>query len=102
MIRSGDISARGDSDAGLYVAVLSNATHLQAGTGRLIVCPFVPGPLPEEAMPLVVPVAEPEGVLLPELVQWLPASALDAAIGNVGGPALRQAASIVGALVDHC
>lgn len=67
MIRSGDISARGDTDAGLYVAVLSNSTHLQAG----------------------------------ELVQWLPASALDAAIGNIGGPALRRAASIVGAPVDH-
>jgi len=31
VIRSGDISARGDTDAGLYVAVLSNSTHLQAG-----------------------------------------------------------------------
>lgn len=101
MIRSGDVAARRDADPGLYVAVLSNGTHLNAATGRLIVCPFIPGPLPDEAMALVVPVAEPDGVLLPELVQWLPSSALDTAIGNVGRPALRQAASIVGALVDH-
>ena len=101
MIVPGAVMARGDTDSDLYVAVLSNNTHLSAGTGRVVVCPFIPGPLPEEAMALVVPVTTPEGVLLPELVQWLPSSALDTAVGNVGRAALRRAASMVGALIDH-
>lgn len=101
MISPGDIVPRRDSDHELYVAVLSNTHHLAADTGRLIACPFVPGRLPDDVMALVVSVEQPEGVLLPELVQWLPSSALDEPIGTVGAVALRETASIVTALISY-
>ena len=41
---------RRDSDDELYVAVVSNAIHLAADTGRVITCPFIPGRLPDDAM----------------------------------------------------
>ena len=50
MITPGDIAPRRDSDHELYVAVLSNAIHLAADTGRVITCPFIPGRLPDDAM----------------------------------------------------
>lgn len=100
MIAPGDISPRRDSDRELYVAVLSNAFHLAADTGRVIVCPFVPGVLPDDVMAMVVAVEQPEGTLLPELVQWLPSSALDEPMGRIGAAALRETASIVTALIS--
>jgi mRNA-degrading endonuclease toxin of MazEF toxin-antitoxin module len=101
VIVSGDVVPRRDTDAELYVAILSNEAHIRATTGRLITCPFIPGAPPAGAMALVVAVAQPTGVLLPELVQWLPSAALDDVIGNVGPAALQEAASIVGSLIDH-
>lgn len=100
MIAPGDIVARRDSPRELYVAVLSNAFHLAADTGRLITCPFIPGKLPGDAMSMVVAVERPEGMLLPELVQWLPSSALDEPIGAISPAALRETASIVTALIS--
>lgn len=100
MIVTGDIVPRRDTKAELYVAVLSNDTHISADTGRIIACPFIPGALPEGAMTLVVPVSFPTGVLLPELVQWLPSSALDDSIGNIGRDALGEATRIVGSLLS--
>jgi hypothetical protein len=100
VIVPGDISARRDSDHELYVAVLSNALHIAADTGRVIVCPFVPGAIPDDAMSMVVAVDQPDGTLLPELVQWLPSSALDEPIGKIGAVTLREAASIVTALIS--
>lgn len=100
MITPGDVAPRRDSDRELYVAVLSNAIHLAADTGRVITCPFVPGRIPDDIMAMVVAVDRPEGTLLPELVQWLPSSALDEPIGTVGEAALRETASIVTALIS--
>ena len=100
MIAPGDIAPRRDSDHELYVAVLSNALHLAADTGRVITCPFIPGRLPDDVMAMVVAVEQPEGVLLPELVQWLPRAALDEQIGTIGEAALRETASIVIALIS--
>ncbi|BBX99080.1 toxin [Mycobacterium lacus] len=99
MIAPGAIAPRRDTDGQLYVAVLSNAIHLAADTGRLITCPFVPGQIPDEVMAMVVTVDQPPGALLPELVQWLPRSALDEPIGTIGETALRETASIVTALI---
>jgi mRNA-degrading endonuclease toxin of MazEF toxin-antitoxin module len=99
VIAPGDITARQDSSRELYVAVLSNSIHLAANTGRVIACPFVPGQVPDDAMAMVVPISQPEGMLLPELVQWLPSSALGEPIGSVGPAALSEAASIVTALI---
>lgn len=100
MIAPGDVAPRRDSEHELYVAVLSNAIHLGADTGRMITCPFIPGQLPAESMAMVVAVQEPEGMLLPELVQWLPISALDEPIGSVGAATLRETAAIVTALIS--
>jgi mRNA-degrading endonuclease toxin of MazEF toxin-antitoxin module len=101
VIVSGDVVPRRDTDTEFYVVILSNETHIRADTGRMITCPFIPGALPAGAMALVVAVTQPQGVLLPELVQWLPSAALDDAIGNVGPAALHEAALIVGSLLDQ-
>jgi hypothetical protein len=50
-------------------------------------------------MALFVAVDQPSGVLLHELVQWLPSSALDAPIGNVGIASLQEATSMVASLL---
>lgn len=100
MINPGDVSPRRDSDQELYVAVLSNALHLAADTGRVITCPFVPGRLPDSAMALVVVVEHPQGTLLPELVQWLPTAALDEPIGSIGTTALRRTSAIIASLIS--
>ncbi|HWB37723.1 MAG TPA: hypothetical protein VHA75_17040 [Rugosimonospora sp.] len=100
MIRPGDIAPRLDTRTELMVVVLSNSLHLQAQTGRVICCPYMPGALAENAMPLVVAVTEPSGTLLPELVQWLPVSALGEPLGNVGPVALGQTSAIVTALIS--
>jgi mRNA-degrading endonuclease toxin of MazEF toxin-antitoxin module len=100
VIAPGDIAPHQDSSRELYVAVLSNSIHLAANTGRVIACPFIPGRIPDDAMAMVVPISQPEGTLLPELVQWLPSSALGEPIGTVGAPALGEAASIVAALIS--
>jgi mRNA-degrading endonuclease toxin of MazEF toxin-antitoxin module len=100
VIRPGDVVPRCDSDHELYVLVLSNSIHLAAGTGRVVACPFIPGPIPEAEMAMVVEVGQPDGVVLPELVQWLPAAALDESIGNVGVERLAQARAIVSALIS--
>jgi mRNA-degrading endonuclease toxin of MazEF toxin-antitoxin module len=100
VIAPGDVAPRRDSEHELYVAVLSNTLHLAAATGRVISCPFIPGGLPDDAMALVVAVQEPEGTLLPELVQWLPISALGEPIGTIGATALRETAAVVTALIS--
>ena len=100
MISVGDLAPRRDTDHELYIAVLSNAIHLSADTGRVITCPFIPGRLPDDAMAMVIAVEQPEGTLLPELVQWLPSTALDEPIGTIGVAALRETAAIVTALIS--
>ena len=55
-------------------------------------------PAADDAMAMVVAVEQPEGTLLPELVQWLPSAALNEPIGTIGAAALRETAAIVTAL----
>jgi mRNA-degrading endonuclease toxin of MazEF toxin-antitoxin module len=100
VIKPGDIAPRRDTDHELYVVVLSNAIHLAADTGRVITCPFIPGQIPDATMAMVVSVKQPEGAVLPELVQWLPTVALDEPIGNVGAAALRETTTLLTALVS--
>lgn len=100
MIAPGDIRPHRDTDQELYVVVLSNAIHLAAATGRVITCPFIPGEIPSATMAMIVTVQQPEGVVLPELVQWLPVVALDEPIGNVGHAALADTTAAVTALVS--
>ncbi len=82
------------------MVVISNSIHLAADTRRVITCPFVPGQIPDSTMAMVVPVQQPEGVVLPELAHWLPAFALGEPIGNIGAPALRETATLVTALIS--
>ena len=84
MIRPGDIAPRRDTAHQTFVIILSNAIHLAAETGRVITCPYIPGQIPSATMAMVVPTQQPDGVVLPELVQWLPTAALDDPIGNIG------------------
>jgi hypothetical protein len=100
VIAPGDIAPRSDSEHEFYVAVLSNAIHLAADTGRVIACPFIPGRLPNDTMTMVIAVKRPQGTLLPELVQWLPSAALDEPIGTIGVAALRETTAIVTALIS--
>ena len=101
MIAPGDIVPRRDvGEHELYVVVLSNSIHLAAGTGRMITCPFIPGEIPSATMAMVVTVLRPEGAILPELVQWLPMTALDDPIGNIGTAALRETTAIMTALIS--
>jgi hypothetical protein len=100
VIAPGDIAPRQDSTLELYVAVLSNSIHLAANTGRVIACPFIPGRIPDDTIAMVVPINRPVGTLLPELVQWLPSSALGEPIGAVGAAALGEASAIVAALIS--
>lgn len=95
----GDVTARRDTDHELYVVVLSNSIHLAAGTGRVITCPFIPGTIDNEAMAMTVTATNPNGTLLPELVQWLPATALTEPIGNIGHAAWQQTSNLVAALI---
>jgi mRNA-degrading endonuclease toxin of MazEF toxin-antitoxin module len=100
VITPGDITPRRDTDQELYVVVLSNVIHLAAATGRVITCPFIPGEIPSDTMAMIVTVQQPTGVVLPELVQWLPVAALDEPIGNIGGAALADTTATVTALVS--
>ena len=100
MIAPGNIAPRSDSEHELYVAVLSNAIHLAADTGRVITLPYITGRLPDDAMANVIACEKPEGTLLPELVQWLPSAALDEPIGTIGVAALRETTAIVTALIS--
>ena len=100
MIATGDVAPRLDTEQELFVVVVSNAVHLSAATGRVIACPFIPGNVPTEAMALVVESNRPAGVVLPELVQWLPVSALGPPIGNVGVSSLRETTAIITALLS--
>ena len=99
MITSGAVVPRRDTDQELYVVVLSNAIHIAARTGRVIVCPFIPGRLADDTMAMVIAVDRPEGTLLPELVQWLPSAGLGEPIGTIGAAKLRETAAIVTALI---
>jgi mRNA-degrading endonuclease toxin of MazEF toxin-antitoxin module len=100
VITPGDITPRRDTDQELHVVVLSNAIHLAAATGRVITCPFIPGEIPSGTMAMIVTVQQPQGVVLPELVQWLPVAALDEPIGNIGRAALADTTATVTAFVS--
>ena len=99
MITSGAVAPRRDTDQELYVVILSNDIHIAARTGRVIVCPFIPGRLADDTMAMVIAVDQPEGTLLPELVQWLPSAGLGEPIGTIGATEMRQTAAIVTALM---
>ena len=91
---------RRGTEQDLYVAVLSNAVHLGAGTGRVIACPFIPGELTDEDVPIRVAVDQPPGTLLPEQVQFLLHSSLGEPIDVLDATVLREAVRTVTALIS--
>jgi hypothetical protein len=42
---------------------------------------------------VVVTVEQPDGTVLPELMQWLPSAALDEPIGTIGAAAMASSGS---------
>jgi hypothetical protein len=99
-MRTGEINRRADVP-GLSVAVLSNAMHLSAGPGRVIVCPFIEGAVADADMVGVVGVEQPDGTLLPELVHWLPTVALESRpIGRTSAGQVRAAVRLTVALLN--
>ena len=81
-------------------------------TGWVITCPFVPGIPPADASARrlvndaaissgIVTISRPEGVLLPELIRCVPASTLGESVGTVDAVALREAISMVTALIGQ-
>jgi mRNA-degrading endonuclease toxin of MazEF toxin-antitoxin module len=68
--------------------------------GRVIVCPFVPGSQPPAGVEMTVAVAQPAGYLLPELIQSIPTSALDEAIGAASPTTLFEAVMVVNSLIS--
>lgn len=74
-----------------------------AGTGRVVVCPIVPGEPPPyddyaADVGITVPVA---GTVLPELVAWMPVSGLSHRLGSVSAEAWRQADQILRRVLGH-
>jgi mRNA-degrading endonuclease toxin of MazEF toxin-antitoxin module len=78
--------------------IVSNWTHIQAETGRVLACPFIAGDLRDDSA-FIVQIPSPEGIVLPELVHWLPASALGRYLGTADAAKVAEAARLVTALI---
>jgi mRNA-degrading endonuclease toxin of MazEF toxin-antitoxin module len=96
--RPGDIVERADA-TGRLVMVVSNWTHIQAETGRVLTCPFIAGDLRDDSA-FVVQIPVPEGIVLPELVRWLPTSALGKYLGTAEAAQVAETTRLVTALIE--
>lgn len=104
-MRQGEIRERLDTGSAipLYVLVLSNADHLAAPTGRVIVCRVLPGVSPADfagfhRISYTVDDVTTIGVAVPELITWLPRSGLGEPVGLV--PDMRPVLNLVRALFE--
>ncbi len=70
-MRQGEVWARADA------LIVSADMYNNAGTGRVIVCPVIPGdPLPHDDYAADAGITDPlPGTVLPELVAWMPTDA---------------------------
>ncbi|MBS2531455.1 type II toxin-antitoxin system PemK/MazF family toxin [Catenulispora sp. NF23] len=100
-MRQGEIWERGDRPT--LALILSSNLYNEAGPGRVIVCPVIPGePLPAEDFATDVPLATPlTGTVLPELVEWLPISGLTHPRGAVTAQDWQRIDQIVRAILGH-
>ena len=88
-MRQGEIRRRLDTTGTVpfYVMVLSGPNHLAVDTGRVVVCRVIPGGAPENFVGVRgVSYTGPDGVatiglVVPELVEWYPRSALSEPVG---------------------
>ena len=73
-MRQGEVWARGDQPT--LALIVSSDMYNEAATGRVIVCPVIPGePLPNDDFAADVGVTAPvTGTIVPELIGWIPAS----------------------------
>jgi mRNA-degrading endonuclease toxin of MazEF toxin-antitoxin module len=95
--RPGDILERADA-TGRLVMIVSNWAHIQAETGRVLACPFIAGDLRDDSA-FIVQIPVPEGIVLPELVHWLPTSALGKYLGTAEAAKVAETARLVNALI---
>jgi mRNA-degrading endonuclease toxin of MazEF toxin-antitoxin module len=100
-VRQGEIWERGDRP--ILALILSSDLYNEAGPGRVIVCPVVPGePLPADEFTADVPITAPlKGMVLPELIEWLPASGLTHPRGPLPAPDWHRVDQIVRAVLGH-
>jgi mRNA-degrading endonuclease toxin of MazEF toxin-antitoxin module len=100
-VRQGEIWERGDRPT--LALILSSDLYNEAGPGRVIVCPVVPGePLPADEFAADIAISSPlKGTVLPELIEWLPASGLTHPRGAVSALDLRQIDQVVRAVLGH-
>ena len=96
-MRPGDIVERADA-TGRLVMVVSNWAHIQAETGRVLACPFIAGHMHDDSA-FIVRIPAPEGIVLPELVHWLPTSALGRYLGTAEAAKVSETARLVSALI---
>jgi hypothetical protein len=102
-VRQGEIRYRLDTSSATpqHVLVLSGPSHLAADTGRVIVCRVLPGVLPEDfagvhRISYAVDGVTTIGIVVPELIGWLPRSGLSEPVGLVTD--LRPVRTLVDAL----
>ncbi|NUR63880.1 MAG: type II toxin-antitoxin system PemK/MazF family toxin [Catenulispora sp.] len=100
-MRQGEIWERGDRPT--LALVLSSDLYNEAGPGRVIVCPVIPGePLPAEEFATDITIVNPlAGTVLPELIEWLPASGLTHPRGAVSRPDWQKVDQVVRAVLGH-
>lgn len=104
-MQQGEIRQRLDTGSAIphYVLVLSNADHLAAPTGRVIVCRVLQGVSPEDfsgfhRISYTLAGVTTIGVAVPELIAWMPRSGLGEPVGLV--PDMRPVLSLVRTLFE--
>jgi mRNA-degrading endonuclease toxin of MazEF toxin-antitoxin module len=100
-VRQGEVWERGDRPT--LALILSSDLYNEAGPGRVIVCPVLPGePVPIEDFAGDVPITTPlTGTVLAELLEWLPASGLTEPRGTLSGPDWERVDQVVRAVLGH-
>ncbi|WP_239334212.1 hypothetical protein [Frankia sp. CiP3] len=100
-MRQGEVWARVDVLA--HALIVSADMYNNAGTGRVIVCPVIPGdPLPHDDYTADACITDPiPGTVLPELVAWLPTSALSHPLGPIPEDAWLRVDQILCRVLGH-
>jgi mRNA-degrading endonuclease toxin of MazEF toxin-antitoxin module len=100
-VRQGEVWARGDQPT--LALIVSSDMYNSANTGRVIVCPVIPGGrLPNDDFAADVGISAPvTGTVLPELIGWMPASGLSAPLGALGAGDWQNVDQILRRVLDH-
>ncbi|CAO5151590.1 putative Toxin Rv0299 [Frankia sp. AiPs1] len=100
-MRQGEVWARADAPS--YALIVSADLYNDANTGRVVVCPVIPGePLPFDDYAADVGITDPvSGTVLPELVAWMPAAGLSHRLGALGADSWQRADHILRRVLGH-